>query len=106
MAKAQEGSGYWQASDGRWYPPPAPPGAVTAPVSPAAPLAYPPAQNPFGAPAGPAGTYPSQPYQHYQYGPQQQATPTYRPATSGPSWGVVGAGVVLIIVGLAISIGT
>lgn len=66
MSDFQQGPGWWQASDGKWYPPEQAPGA--APAQPTAPPTQPPAfgaptfQNPgatymgYGATGGPAST--------------------------------------------------
>lgn len=58
MSDVSQGPGWWQASDGKWYPPTSQPG--TAPVAPAGPPAwgppvgygYPYAPNPYGTGTG------------------------------------------------------
>ena len=54
MSDFQQGPGWWQASDGKWYPPEQAPGA--APTQPTAPPTQPPA---FGSPTfqNPGTTY-------------------------------------------------
>ena len=73
MSDAPRGDGWWQASDGRWYPPDAVPGTPP-------PAAPPPA---FGAPAPGPGPGPG-------YGvPPQGVTPGYGPPPQGgaPGYG-------------------
>src|SRR5205823_9526589 len=63
MSDQSQGEGWWQASDGKWYPPPRPDvadvPADSAPTQPAAPVGQPPEQpatpttQPFGPPPVP-----------------------------------------------------
>ena len=65
MSDTSQGPGWWQASDGKWYPPqgaaatpPPPPsaptGAPTIPEAPPVPPPVPPGPTPYGPPGGPA----------------------------------------------------
>lgn len=60
MSEVSQGPGWWQASDGRWYPPEqhpaAPPPAAPPPTAPPPPGAY--ASDQTQAGAYPGGTYP------------------------------------------------
>ena len=77
MSDYSQGPGYWQASDGKWYPPQndAPP-AAAAYGQPQNPYAQPPQsspgepqQNPYGqAPNNPYGQAPNNPYGQTPYG--------------------------------------
>jgi len=68
MSDFQQASDWWQASDGKWYPPESRPGAVAQPPPvPAAPQAY-------GAPQPGAGQWAQAPYQ--QYGGQGTGQPS------------------------------
>lgn len=61
MSETPAGPGWWQASDGRWYPPESHPSARPAPPPPppAAPTAFPPAAGyPPGGGSPPGGGYP------------------------------------------------
>lgn len=53
MSDTSQGPGWWQASDGRWYPPTARPGTPTPPVAPPSPTTGPAAYGPpgYGPPA-------------------------------------------------------
>jgi len=86
MSETPAGPGWWQASDGRWYPPeshpsaqppPPPPAAPTMPPPPAAPTAMPPMPA-GGMPHGPPPSYPPGPPPSYPPGPPP-AYPAYPP---------------------------
>ena len=51
-ADSSQGPGWWQASDGKWYPPEQRPGAApTSPTPPVAPASQPPASTPSAVPS-------------------------------------------------------
>ena len=85
MSQYAQGPGWWQASDGRWYPPESHPGyAPHPPYPPHQPPAYqPPAQQPHQPHYGPLGAPP------LGSGPKKSAWP----------W-VIGALVVLVVMAL------
>ena len=85
MSDAPQGPGWWQASDGRWYPPTARPGTP------------PPGPAPSGPPPYGPGPYGPSPY-GYGYAPNPNGTPTGLPSVSS----VATASMVLGIVSLVI----
>lgn len=56
MSDTSQGPGWWQASDGRWYPPTARPGTPTPPAQPLAPYGPPPVGYGYGYALNPNGT--------------------------------------------------
>lgn len=56
MSDVSQGPGWWQASDGRWYPPTAQPGPAPAPTGPPSPYGPPPAGYGYGYALNPQGT--------------------------------------------------
>ncbi|GAA1838732.1 hypothetical protein GCM10009836_17180 [Pseudonocardia ailaonensis] len=80
MSEQPQGPGWWQATDGRWYPPQQQP--------------YPPQQQ------YPQQQYPQQQYGQQQYYPQQYAAqPGQRPPSRGPK---LGRGCVVVVVVVAV----
>ncbi len=75
MSDVPQGPGWWQASDGRWYPPTAKPGTAT-PVAPAPTPSY-------GPPTGPPSPYGPTPGYGYGYAPNPNGTPTGLPSVAG-----------------------
>lgn len=73
MSQTPAGPGWWQASDGRWYPPESHPS-----VQPQPPTQQPP-QPPSAMPTMPAGGLPPGPQ-----GPPQGPPPSYPPGPPGP----------------------
>lgn len=69
MSDAPQGPGWWQASDGKWYPPTAKPGTPP-PATPPGPTAWTPG--------------PAQPRQPGPYGPSPSGPPSYGPPSYGP----------------------
>src|SRR4051794_20841559 len=113
MSDVQTGPGWWQASDGKWYPPTAQPNHAQAQYAPAQPQhAQPQFAQPQYAPAQPQHAQPQYaPPQYAQYpGPQpapqlgapanpgQPYGPTVRPV-AGPNWQRVVIGALLVIAG-------
>lgn len=73
MSDAPQGPGWWQASDGRWYPPqPTPPPAPAPTPPPYGAVPTPPPGTPLGTPAPPS------------YGPTTAPPASYGPPTSPP----------------------
>lgn len=56
MSDVSQGPGWWQASDGKWYPPEQAPGAQPTPAAPTAPPT-PGSQPPLAPPVGGTGTF-------------------------------------------------
>jgi hypothetical protein len=71
MSDTSQGPGWWQASDGRWYPPTATPGTGRAPTGPPPP-GYPPS-GPSPAPYG----------YGYGYAPNPNRTASGLPSVNG-----------------------
>ena len=71
MSDVSQGPGWWQASDGRWYPPTARPGTSAGP-----------GPGPGPSPYGGAGYGPPPGY-GYPYAPNPYGTPTGLPSVSG-----------------------
>ena len=82
MSDLSQGPGWWQASDGKWYPPEQHPSYVP-------PSAPPPAPGAFTPPPGPAPSY-SQPATAPPYG--QAAPPYAMPPGAAPPYGQPPAG--------------
>jgi hypothetical protein len=82
VSMSSQGPGWWQASDGRWYPPDLHPSATPAPV-PTPPPFTPPVAAP--QPTGPNG-WEVPPDGHPGQG-AQGTPPTPVPASQVPSWG-------------------
>lgn len=79
MSMSSQGPGWWQASDGRWYPPEQHPSAA-APVAPPPVVSPPPVPPAYGQPGPPPGF----------------SSPT--PRRSGPRWGLwIGLAVVVAV---------
>src|SRR4051812_46007729 len=94
MSDVSQGEGWWQASDGKWYPPEqAPPGyaAPTAPLPVMSPIEPVPPTQPFGAPLG-------QPVPPLTAGP-----PPTMPPAAPPSSGL-GRGPIIAMVVAAVAI--
>ncbi|HEY0639283.1 MAG TPA: hypothetical protein VGD67_16655 [Pseudonocardiaceae bacterium] len=96
MSEAPQGPGWWQASDGRWYPPHTHPAAAPAAHPGAAGQAYAAPGRPYGAP-GPGGG-PGVP----GYGPHAayagKGVPPMPPRKSGPPTALIVLGVVVVLV--------
>ena len=84
MSNAPQGPGWWQASDGNWYPPEQHPGyAPPPPTPPSAPPGYPPAGQSTGRPATPVAP---QSWSAPPAAPQYPAPAGY-PAPGGQGYG-------------------
>ena len=83
MSDASQGPGWWQASDGRWYPPSAQPGPA----------------RPTSGPPGPAtpGYAPSYGY-GYGYAPNPNGTATGLPSVAGLATASMVLGIVSAVV--------
>ncbi|HWJ98465.1 MAG TPA: DUF4190 domain-containing protein [Acidimicrobiales bacterium] len=87
MSDAPQGPGWWQASDGKWYPPTAQPGTPRPPAAPG-PSPYGPGPAPYGPGAAPYGPGPAPygpgpaPY-GYGYAPNPNGTPSGLPSVNG-----------------------
>jgi hypothetical protein len=79
VSDTSQGEGWWMASDGKWYPPSAAPGASYDPAPAAAPTSPP----PYGTPPSPYGA----PYGSPYYAPAQ---------TSGKATAVMVLGIVSV----------
>jgi hypothetical protein len=112
VSMSSQGPGWWQASDGRWYPPeqhpsvaapPSPPPVApptwTPPSAPVGPPTAPPASAPpaYGQPGTPTAPSASIPPAYGQPGPPPGfSSPTTR--RSGPRWGLwIGLAVVVAV---------
>lgn len=93
MSDAPQGPGWWQASDGKWYPPTATPGTPR-PPSAAGPQPYGPGVPPSG---GPAPWGPPAPY-GYGYAPSPTGTPTGLPSVNGLATASLVLGVLSLVV--------
>lgn len=100
MSDTAQGSGWWQASDGRWYPPDAKPGVPPPPEAESAGWSSPPggSASGWGAPGSTAPGGWAQPY----------ASP-YRTSTNGFAvaalvLGILGIPAVLVLVGLLLAV--
>src|SRR5687768_14546126 len=78
MSDVSQGPGWWQASDGKWYPPTAKPG--TAPAAP--PRAPDPSYRPPTVPPSPYGPPPGYGY-GYGYALNPNGTATGLPSVAG-----------------------
>ena len=94
MSNTSQGSGWWQASDGRWYPPESHPNYRAVPSPPAAPP---------GGGFGPPGTAPS--YTAPGYTAPGYPSPGPVPPSVPPKAGMSTAAKVLLIVGLVFLLG-
>ncbi|MGN6695131.1 MAG: DUF4190 domain-containing protein [Aquihabitans sp.] len=92
MSDAPQGPGWWQASDGKWYPPTAKPGTPRPPTargsspygpapSPYGSAPYGPGPSPYGPAPSPYGPGPA-PY-GYGYAPNPNGTPSGLPSVNG-----------------------
>lgn len=124
MSETSEGAGWWQASDGKWYPPDQHPGQAPVPddapsqFEPAAPSQFGPSagyseagygQPVYGPPSNPYGYPPPTPSYAYGYAPGYQ--PDNGMGTAALVLGIIGAllfwfiGVSWILAALAIIFG-
>ncbi|HWJ60554.1 MAG TPA: DUF4190 domain-containing protein [Acidimicrobiales bacterium] len=97
MSDVPQGPGWWQASDGRWYPPTAKPGT---PVPPAPPAYGPPPSGPpsYGPPAyGPPAYGSPAPY-GYGYAPNPNGTPSGLPSVNGLATASLVLGIVSLVI--------
>lgn len=93
MSDVSQGPGWWQAADGKWYPP-APPTPPAPPAHPVAPAYQAPAPPPPPTPPAPPT---------YQAPPPPGAPPAYYPQATGPkNDGMSIAGLVCGISGLTL----
>ncbi|SHL31263.1 hypothetical protein SAMN05443637_12442 [Pseudonocardia thermophila] len=94
MSQQPQGPGWWQAPDGRWYPPQPPAGQGYPGQQPYPQQPYP-QQQPYGAP------YPPQQQGPQQYGSQQQYGPPPGPPQQKSGRGCLIAAIVVAAVVLA-----
>ena len=103
MSDTAQGSGWWQASDGRWYPPDARPGVPPPPEAASAGWSSPPGGtgSGWGAPQPPGSPTPG--------GWAQASASQYRTSTNGFAvaalvLGIIGIPAVLVLVGLLFAV--
>ncbi len=97
MSDVPQGPGWWQASDGKWYPPTAQPGTGPAAPRPAPYGPGPSGQNPYGyGPYGP-GAYGPSPY-GYGYAVNPNGTPSGLPSVSSQATASLVLGIVSLVI--------
>jgi hypothetical protein len=103
MSDTAQGSGWWQASDGRWYPPDARPGVPPPPEAASAGWSSP--------PGGPSSGWdiPQAPGSSSSGGWAQPSVSQYRTSTNGFAvaalvLGIIGIPAVLVLVGLLLAV--
>lgn len=103
MSNTAQGSGWWQASDGRWYPPDAKPGVPPPPEAESAGWSSPPggSGSAWGPPQPPGSPTPG--------GWAQPPASQYRTSTNGFAvaalvLGIIGIPAVLVLVGLLFAV--